>query len=359
MPHLLVALSSHGFGHAAQTAPVVNALRHRCPDLRVTLRTTLAPAFLARRFAHPFELIGEATDFGMHMVSAVEVDLEQSARAYLEFHRTWETRVRHEAERLEALAPDLILANVPYLPLAAAATLKIPAVGLCSLNWADIYAHYFGARVEAAEILPQIRAAYASATAFLQPAPHMPMPDVPRRVPIGPIATRGVGAHARLRERLNAQPRERIVQVAPGGLELRLPIERWPVLPRVRYVVPGRWGICRADVTAFEDLGMTFPDALSASDALISKPGYGNFSEAGINGVPVLYVRRHDWPEEPYLVHWLEQHGTCAEVDRALLDSGELGAALAGLWARARKPVVAATGVAEATDYLASHWLQS
>ena len=36
-PHLLVALSSHGFGHLSQAAPVVNQLRTEIPGLRVTV----------------------------------------------------------------------------------------------------------------------------------------------------------------------------------------------------------------------------------------------------------------------------------------------------------------------------------
>jgi hypothetical protein len=40
-PHLLVAASAHGFGHLAQTAEVVNALRRRVPGVRVTVHTAL------------------------------------------------------------------------------------------------------------------------------------------------------------------------------------------------------------------------------------------------------------------------------------------------------------------------------
>ena len=63
---------------------------------------------------------------------------------------------------LQQARPDLVLANVAYLPLAAAHDAKIPAAALCSLNWADIYVHYCGKRPEAAAILAEMRTAYAS-----------------------------------------------------------------------------------------------------------------------------------------------------------------------------------------------------
>jgi hypothetical protein len=140
-PHLLVAISSHGFGHVSQVAPVVNALRARAPGLRVTLRTVAPLPLLASRIHGPFDRQPVADDFGMVQIDAMRVDRAASGARYREFHAGWEERVDGVATQLAAARPDLILADVPYLTLAAAARVGIPAVGLCSLNWADIYRH--------------------------------------------------------------------------------------------------------------------------------------------------------------------------------------------------------------------------
>ena len=55
---------------------------------------------------------------------------------------------------------DIVLADVPYLTLAAASRASIPAAALCSLNWADIYRHYFNNRTEAGKILAEMESAY-------------------------------------------------------------------------------------------------------------------------------------------------------------------------------------------------------
>ena len=44
---ILVALSSHGFGHLGQTAPVIDALRRRQPQVRFVVRSRL-PEFKLR-----------------------------------------------------------------------------------------------------------------------------------------------------------------------------------------------------------------------------------------------------------------------------------------------------------------------
>lgn len=353
MPHLLVAISSHGFGHAAQTAPVVNALRKRIPDLRVTLRATVPPALLAARFEGEFTHVPVASDFGMRMASAVDVLADESARAYAEFHRHWEGKVREEAQALAALAPDLVLANVPYLTLAGAAEAGIPAVALCSLNWADIYEHYCGQRAEAAAIHAQMLAAYNSAACFLQTKPHMPMANIPRRRSIGPVARIGHTRRAEINRRLGLSERDRLVLIAPGGIEMRLPINDWPRLPRIRWLVAEAWRVTHPDAVSIESLSMHFMDILRSSDALIGKPGYGSFAEVACNAVPMLYVKRHDWSEEPCLVEWLDRNGRSLEIGRGQLERGDIYDTLQALWAMPARPPVAPAGVRQAVDYLA------
>jgi hypothetical protein len=352
MPHLLVALSAHGFGHGAQAAAVVNALRTRLPDLRLTLRTTLPTEFLRRRFAGTFELIAEDSDVGMLMRSAVEIAREPTAQAYEGFHRDWQARVEREVQTLEALAPDLVLANVPYLPLAGAARAGIPAAAMCSLNWADVYRHYFGSRPRAERILGEMRAAYRAARLFLRLEPGMPMPDLPNAVTIGPVATTGQNRRAEIAERLNLDARTRLVMIAPGGIELRLPVEHWAAAAQIHWLVPQSWGVRRAGFSDMEALRMPFTDVLRSCDAIIGKPGYGTFAEAGCNAVPMLYLPRADWPESPYLIDWLARHGRTRAIDRAALERGDVVDALGGLWSQTAPPAPLPTGVAEAARRL-------
>ncbi|MHB0986935.1 MAG: hypothetical protein ACYC05_15265 [Sulfuricella sp.] len=352
MPHLLVDLSAHGFGHIAQTAPVVNALVERLPGLRVTLRSGAPHELLTQRFRCEFGLIPRALDFGMMMADAVAVRVEESARAYRDFHRGWADRVAGEAEKMAALAPDLLLANVPYLSLAAAARANIPAVALCSLNWADIYHHYCHDRPEAGEIHAQMLAAYNSAACFLRPQPSMAMADMHNTREIAPIARLGRNRRGEIAARLGLAQADRLVLIAMGGVAFRLPLESWPRLPGVRWVVPSSWRVHHPDAVELESLGMDFTDVLASCDALLTKPGYGSFAEAACNGVPVLYLGRKDWPEAPHLVDWLKRYGRCREVARAALEQGAIAAELEALWALPATAPVKPDGIAQAADFL-------
>ena len=72
--------------------------------------------------------------------------------------------------------PDLVLANAAYLPLAAAARQGIPAFGMSSLNWADLFAHVFAGEPWMPPIHAQMLQAYRGARAFIKLSPGMAMP---------------------------------------------------------------------------------------------------------------------------------------------------------------------------------------
>jgi hypothetical protein len=350
--HLLADISSHGYGHLAQVAPVLGRLAERLPDLRLSVRSALPAAVLERRLHMPFRHIAESRDFGLVMHNAVDVDAAASASRYRHFHEDWPVRVDAEARQLEALAPDLVVSNVAYLPLAGAAAAGIPAVAMSSLNWADIVAGVLGTRDGMGRVHEQMLAAYRGARMFIRFTPGMPMSDLERVEPVGPVAMHGRSRRDEIDAMLGLERTERLVLVSFGGIEMRLPMEDWPEMPGVRWIVPAAWQARRADAVAFESLGMGFTDLIASCDVVLTKPGYGIFVEAACHGVPVLYVRRPVWPEEACLVDWLEANAVCAEVDRGRLATGRLAAELGALLERPRGAMPLATGMDQAAALL-------
>ncbi len=345
--HLFVDISSHGFGHLAITAPALNALAEMAPDLRLTVHSGLPRQKLAQRIKPPFALIEGSSDFGYVMIDATCIDLAASAAAYRHAHAGWPARVAREAALLAALEPDLVLTNVSYLPLAGAARAGIPALSLCSLNWADLFAHFFGHESWGAPIHAEMLAAYRSARTFLRVTPGMPMHELDNREDVGPIAA--IGRRHDLG--LNG---DKAVLIAMGGIAHQLPVEDWPRTPGIRWLVAADWQCAHPDAISLESFGMNFTDLLSSVDAVITKPGYGTFTEAACNGTPVLYQRRDDWPEQDCLIEWLRRSGRCHEVDASVLHHGDLRESLSALWRQAPSPTPQASGASQASEKILS-----
>lgn len=353
---LLASISHHGYGHLAQTAPVLNRLTELRPDVRLIVRSALPHDRLAARIHAPFEHLPAAVDCGFPMRDAIRVDVPATLAAYREFHGDWERRVLAESRLLESLDVRAVLSNVAYLQLAAASKAGLPAVAMCSLNWADIFAHYFVEDLRGdAELrgwLAQMRSAYGLATAFLRPAPAMPMADLPNRLAIPPIAARGRAQAESLRWRLSVTGGQRLVVIGMGGIGYRPPMEDWPVAEDIVWLVPDEWGVERSDARPFSAAGLSFIDLLASCDALITKPGYGSFVEAATHGLPVLYLPRQDWPESPVLEDWLLAHTRAAPVEEDPLARGDLAEPLRALWNEAAPPPPRADGAEAAARYL-------
>lgn len=307
--HIFVDISDHGLGHLAIVAPVLDRMSARVPALRLTVRSGLREEALRRRIAPPFRHIAAASDFGFRMIDAIRVDLEASAAAYQAAHARWAQRVEEEATMLCRLGPDLVLSSVSALPLAGAARAGIVSAAICSLNWADLFLHFLGDRPWAARVHADLLAGYRSARTFLRPVPSMPMPDLANTFAVAPIARIG-------RRRDPGAPRGvRTVLVAMGGIGHRLTMERWPRTPGVTWLVPPEWGCTHPDAVEWTRTGLDFTDLLASVDAVLTKPGYGTFTEAACHGTAVLWQRREDWPEQDCLVAWLEANGRALEVD--------------------------------------------
>jgi hypothetical protein len=351
--HLFVDISPHGFGHLGQTAPVLNALGERLPDLRLTVRSAVPLARLLERIKLPFEHIDAASDFGFAMIDALRIDHDASAERYRQLHRNWPERVATEAEFFKKLAPTAVLANIAYLPLAGARRAGIPAYALCSFSWVELFEHFFGSAAWAAPVLTQMRAAYADATCFLHAAPGMRLANDIRALEIGPLALPGQECRREVRQRLGVSDEVRLVLVALGGIQSRLAVEHWPTQANLRWLVPQAWECLRPDIVPLETLELPFADLLRSVDALVAKPGYGTFVEAGCCGVPVIYRKRDDWPEQDCLIDWLESHGRCREVAAEAFDRGEVLNAIDALIATPAPARPEPLGVTTAATFLA------
>lgn len=354
MPHLVVDISGHGFGHVSQTAPVLNALLQRWPTLQVTVRSAAPIDLLRERIHGKFNYFPLAFDFGMVMANAVDVLVAESRFRYQQFHANWAEKVQAEAAALQALSADLLFANVPYLSLAAAKHAQIPALAMCSLNWADIYQHYCLPEGVEDSVLQQMHAAYNDAECFYQPQPSMPMPHFKQVRALAPLVTVGCKQRSQLLQALKQEKATRLVLVAMGGMAFPLPVTNWPISSGIHWIIPQSWRFCREDCSTIEACGLSFSDLLASCDAVLTKPGYGTFTEAACAGVPMLYVSRADWPEQSGLVSWFSQYGRCQEVSREQLVSGDLQPTLQTLWASPQPDLPQANGANEMAEILQS-----
>lgn len=338
MMALYVSISHHGFGHLAQTAAILQALRADRPHLRLIVQSALPFTRLAARLPAPFEHWPEAAETAFEMFNALHVDVSASRAAFAAFHQDYGAKVARLAARLQAAEVSTVLSNVAYLPLAAAQHLGLPNYAVCSLNWAAIYAHYLGRDA----VWQTMHAAYAAADIFFCPQPSMPMPDLYNLQTVAPLAQFGTDQRPAIAARLAAAGVPSSASswwvVGMGGFGWQAPPDFLPVTQDVLWWVPEDWPWPAENVRRFEAAGVSFADLLASCDGLVTKPGYGSFVESACMGLDVIYLSRPDWPESEALTTWLARHARTAVVPAVEVgNAGALSSALARV-ARQKKP---------------------
>ena len=138
MPLIWCAISGHGYGHAAQVVPVLNALGREIPHLSVLLRTTVSASFFQDRLTIPWTLQSVQPRRWLYSERTIRhrhpLHLERLGRIP---HRL-EARVAVEAKAMTLAAPALVLADTPYLAASAAKQAGIPSAVVASFTWSDV-----------------------------------------------------------------------------------------------------------------------------------------------------------------------------------------------------------------------------
>ena len=377
--HLLVAISSHGYGHLAQVAPIVNASKRLAaqtgkPDFDVTIRTSLPTQQVQWRINHPFAIDPGSDDFGMVMLDALTVDLPHSLRRYAELHRNWNAHVDRLAKHIDGLKVNALLADAPYLSLAAAQAAGIPAIAICSLNWADILERCVQQAPDAlkvagvsqmslAQILQQMRDAYARAKFALRPKPAIHTSGF-ETITIDPLADTPAVANrqallAFVHEKTNDPSVENddcaIVLASMGGIELPLQPDRWPkwcLGRRVIYLVDPALAGRLPHTVAFDLQAMPFQNMMASCDLVLTKPGYGMFVESRVCGKPLLYLAREQWPESQCLIDWASKHSSAMKLTLEQISLGSFDAELERLLGGPRLEPMRFAGAGQAAEYL-------
>lgn len=358
MPLIWAAISAHGFGHAAQVVPVLNALFRSVPDLRVLLRTTVPASFFQGRLTPPWDIHAVQQDVGCVQDGPLSINVDETWRAHDAFHSAWDERRRTEVDAMLAARPDVILADTPYLAVEAGARAGIPTVALASLTWDLILSEFRPPRdIAGPTLIESIRRAYASADLALRITPAPAMDLFTRSIDIGPIAEPAAPARDRLATCLGLAPGERAVLVGFGGIPLAsLPFDRLDTPPGYRFLFDGPIPPQQPSFVSTQSLPFSFKELLASVDIIMTKPGYGTVVEAVTLRTPLVYVRRYNFADEQPLVDFLHRHGRGVELSRDDFTEGRWRTALDTAVALPMPPSSPppATGASDAAAWLAT-----
>lgn len=338
-------ISGHGFGHASRSIEIINALVDRRPDLKVIIRSSVAP-WLVHRTARPgVELSPIQVDTGVVQLDSLNLDATATIERTTAFMADFDERVAAEVAFLRDHDARLTISDLPPLGIGAGHATGLPVVATGNFTWDWIYQHYQGGK----NIARRIGDVYRNTTLALR----MPMwggfdtmPDV-RDIPF--VARRSKRDPAEVREALGIPRDQKVVLTSFGGYGVDgLNTAAIRAMRDYHVLLPGM-----IDERAMYDRGYRYEDLVRSVDVVATKPGYGIISECLANDTALLYTSRGDFREYPVLVDAMPKFLRCAFVDHADLFAGQWQPHLDGLLAQPEPPTRPATNGADvAADIL-------
>ncbi|MDD2235685.1 MAG: hypothetical protein PHG65_00585 [Kiritimatiellae bacterium] len=303
-------VSAHGYGHGVRTCDILPELVARRPDVQMVLTTGLSVSFLEPRLKGlPVSFRAGSFDVGMIQIDSVAVDVPATFRTVEGLFAQRTALVDQEVCFLSEAKADLVVADIPSIPMEAAAKAGIPCVAVGNFGWNWIYSPFAEKDPRWWPLIEKIEEGYRKADLLLRLPFSEPMTVFERQVNIPLLAQPGVSRRAELAEATGADPDKTWVLLSFAALNWTDEVVR-RVAGEPGYefftVQPLAWegsGIHSVSREAF-----SFSDVLASSDAVISKPGYGLLSECIANDKPLVYVDRQDFIEYPILEEAIRRH---------------------------------------------------
>ncbi len=334
--HIAYYVTAHGYGHGVRSCDILGALLAAHPALRVTVTTDLPESFLRSRL--PFAdgrlaLRPGAFDVGMVQKDSIRVDVAATLAEAQELLAERPELIDYEAEMLRGEGADLVVADVPSIPLEAAAEAGIPAVAVGNFSWDWIYEPFAVRDPRWRPIIRMFTEGYRQAKCLLK-LPFSPaMSLFPKQVDIPLLAKPGRPRRAELARLTGADPAKRWILLSFTSLawdEAALREVEELVDFEFFTVKPLAWAGL-GNVHAVDRQAIGFSDVLASCDAVVTKPGYGILSDCVANAKPIVYAEREDFIEYPLLERELKRFLKNVHIPAEDLYAGRLGAALAAI----------------------------
>lgn len=338
-------ISGHGFGHASRSIEIINALIDRRPELRVVIRSSVAPWLVQRTARSGVTLSPAEVDTGVVQLDSLNLDARESIERAERFMATFNQRVASELAFLLEHRASLTISDLPALGVAAGHAAGIPAVASGNFTWDWIYSHYDGGENVGAEIGVVYRD-----TTFAMRMPMWggfeTMPHV-RDIPF--VARRSRREPEEVRKALGIPVDQRVVLTSFGGYGIEaLNEDALRTMTGYHVLLPGA-----IDENAMYDRGYRYEDLVRAVDVVVTKPGYGIISECIANDTALLYTSRGDFREYQVLVDAMPKYLRSAFLDHGDLFAGRWRSHLDGLLAQPEPPIrPAVNGADVAADIL-------
>jgi hypothetical protein len=313
--NILYYLTAHGYGHALRSCAICNEFSR---EVRVTFRTFIPRKFFQEETRNPFGYFPGQFDCGCIQKDSVTVNREETLITYMKLAVKNEARLGDEVKWCLDERVDGIVSDITPFAFEVAKKAGLPSIAVTNFTWFDIYEPYVKDYPAFYPYLQKIREQYQLADFLVELMPSNEMPYFGNRVKVSLLGRTGRCIRDRLKNKLGLAREKHMGLIYVG--EFGMNSIPWKNLEKFKkwdfigiYPLPGE----PANYHLVKKEDFLYPDLVASAEVMISKIGYGVFSECQLNGTPLIYLPREDFAEYPVLEKALNEwgHGFCLSRD--------------------------------------------
>ncbi|KAL0344948.1 UNVERIFIED_CONTAM: L-arabinokinase [Sesamum radiatum] len=317
-------VTGHGFGHATRVLEVVRNLILAGHEVHVV--TGVPDYIFTTEIKSPRLFIRKVLlDCGAVQADALTVDRLASLEKYVQTAvAPRDSILATEVEWLKSINANLVASDAVPIACRAAADAGIRAVCVTNFSWDFIYAEYvMVAGRQSHSIIWQIAEDYSHCDFLIRLPGYCPMPAFSDAVDVPLVVRKLHKSRAEVRKELRIDEDAKVLIYNFGGQPAGWKLEK--------EYLPDGWICLVCGASDGQELPENFvklpkdvytPDLIAASDCMLGKIGYGAASEALAYKVPLIFVRRDYFNEEPFVRNMLEYCQCGVEIIRRDLLSG-------------------------------------
>lgn len=301
-------VTSHGFGHSSRvTALVTEFIKFGCDCYIITDR----PKFLFHAQGSYCHIIERQTDTGMIQSSWNAPSVEET---FNDLKKLWDSRdaiVKKEEIFLKETGIDLVITDIPFLPIISAKNLHLPVYAITNFDWYFNYAGIIDDRTppEIVNIISQIKEIYqlcdkSYILPFSNPASVQALPN---QIKCGNLAKYSKPNKLAICSKYNIDESKKLALITFGGI--MSDISYFEKLTEDQdYVFLTNSPIGDGDNIVLLPRDCDYSLLISSCDVVITKVGYSTLAETCAVGTYLCYATRENFPEDEPLVAELDHY---------------------------------------------------
>lgn len=307
-PTIYLAITDHGFGHAARTSSIAATIQKLLPAVKLILVTTAPKWLIDCYISGDFIYRPRSFDVGVVQSDSLKMNLDATLHRWQEILAQQEQIIAEEVAFIQAEGVDLVFADVTPIASLIARAAGVPCWMSSNFGWDLIYRDWGGAFTPIADWISEC---YQQCDRLFRVPLHESMDRFPVIEDIGLTGGDPKYDLDVLRDKFQlTQSPEKTILLTFGGLGIdAIPYENVRAFPDYQFITLDRQAPDLPNLIKVLDRQYRPVDFMPLCSRVVSKPGYTTYAEALKLDIPLLSLTRSGFAESEIIINGMRDYG--------------------------------------------------